>query len=405
MSSQLHVEASESSARRIPDFLIPPEYEPIVSLTESFGGQARKLWEESFVRKEEILADSEIVFTGIGGAPTENGKAPIKQYGDGSLIPVIVDLETKFGRVPKTLFLPASPVLAGDVIGLRGLARSYKEMGVEIVIPIITGLAHERQDRGFTASNGQDMRQVTTLKDVIETLAGNGYVDAGLITQPHSLRSVELGLRAGLPLLPLDAHKLLKEGAELGKISNAFVMGPDKGRKDDARILAKSLGLPMGSAVKTRDRLGNNAPVVEIDRDILEYIRSHKSHVIMFDDEIREAGTSFGMAYALDGYASNITICAVKGFFANVTGLPQTAIDYLKHPLITRIVVTDAVKPFNDVAPIYDKLEVLPLDPEIESIVRYLQLNPLRVDDPNWLRDSSQTGTLLRLDLSVEQVD
>ncbi len=384
--------------------LIPLDYEPIISLNESFGGLARRRWEEKFVGKEKNFQDAEIVYTGIGGAPIENGRVPLKEYGDGSQIPVVVDLQKKFGRIPKTLFLPASPIFADHIIGLRGLARTYKEMGVETIIAFMTGLAHERQDRAFIAHNGQDMMQVTTLKDVIGILAGGEYIDGGIISQPHSLRSVDFALRLGFPLLPLDVHRLLRDKAELRRIKKGFIMGPDKGRKDDARILASDLNLPMGSATKTRDRLGNGAPKLEIDQEILNFIKKNRCNVIMFDDEIREAGTSFGMAAALDGYAKSITICAVKAFFANVTGSSQTAIDYLKHPLITKIVVTDAVHPLNNVSPIEDKLEVVYLDPEIKNIVHFLQHNPVSPDDSEWLRDSSQTGTLLRLDLSVEQV-
>lgn len=387
----------------VPDEFAPPNYEPIISLEGSFGGQARRLWEEKFHRKEALLADAELVYTGIGAAPQGNSEVPTKQYGDGSFIPVVVDLKAKYGRIPKTLFLVASTVFADHLFGLHGLARTYKEMGVVNIVTFLTALPHERQDHVFT-QNGLTMPHVTTLKDSIEILTDRGYVDAGFITHPHSLRSTELALREGFPLLPLDGFKFLTKHADLEGIPNVFVMGPDKGRKDEARMLASVLRAPMGSAVKARNRTGNGMPTIEIPSPVLSYIKDHQCNVIMMDDEVREAGTTFKIAEALHGNANSLTVCAVKGIFANVTDSPLTAMDHLVHPLITRIVVTDAVHPLNDVSAIADKLQVLRLDEDIHHLIQFLQQYPVEPDNHEWLRDSEKTGTLWRLDLSVEQV-
>ncbi len=386
------------------DNFAPPNYEPIISLEESFGGQARRLWEDKFRGKEALFADAELVYTGIGAAPQGNSQMSVKRYGDGSLIPVVVDLNATYGRIPKTVFLVASTIFADHLFGLRGLARTYKEMGVETIVTVLTALPHERQDHTFT-QNGTTLPHVTTLKDSVEILTDRGYIDAGFITHPHSLRSTELALREGFPLLPLDGFKFLTKEAGLEGIPNVFVMGPDKGRKDEARILASVLRAPMGSAVKVRNRTGNGMPTIEIPQPVLAYIRDNQCNVVMMDDEVREAGTTFKIAEALSGSANSLTVCAVKGIFANVTDSTLTAMDHLTHPLITRIVVTDAVHPLNDVSPIARKLEVLRLDPDIRALVQFLQQNPVQPDNREWLRDSEKTGTVWRLDLSVEQVE
>lgn len=378
----------------------PADYEPLLSHEFSLGAQAKRLWEATFQESAEYAQDAAFLHTGIGGAPGGNSTIELRQFGDGSLVAPYIDLEKSLGRVPKILYLPASPLHADHVINLTGLARTYKEQGVKKVIVLLTALAHEREDHQFTGTDGLPILQVTTLKDVIKTLAQ--YVDGGLLIQPHSLRPVELGIRYGLPLLPIDPFKFMMHGINLDPKISGFVLGPDKGRKDDGRMAASWLGWPMASATKTRDREGDGTPKLHIFPQVLSYIKEHNCIVYIYDDEVREGGTIGGLARALDGYASGMIVSAVKTIFAGNGRM--TAIDHLRHPLIQRVVVTDAVRPLTDVTPIRDKLEIIPLEPELRKLVGYLQKNLINPGDPEWLRDSKETGTILRLDLSIEQI-
>ena len=192
-------------------------------------------------------------------------------------------------------------------------------------------------------------------------------------------------------------------GVNLNPQDDGFVLGPDKGRRDDGRMAASWLGWPMASATKTRDREGDGTPKVIIPSQALRYIKDHNCIVFVFDDEIREGGTIGGLARALDGYARGMVVSVVKPILAGNGHM--TAVDHLNHPLIMHIVVTDAVRPLTDITPIRDKLIVLPLEPEIHKLVNYLQINLVQPNDPEWLRDPNQTGTLLRLDLSIEQIE
>lgn len=379
----------------------PADYEPLLSHEVSLGAQARKLWESTFQECVEYAHDSAFVYTGIGGAPGENSSVELRQFGDRSLVAPYVDLEKTLGHVPKILYLLASPLNADHIINLAGLARTYKEQGVKKIIVVLTALAHERQDHQFIGADNLPMLQVTTLKDVIQTLAQ--HIDGGLLIQPHSLRPVELGIRYGLPLLPIDPFKMMMHGVNLNPQVSGFVLGPDKGRRDDGRMAASWLGWPMASATKTRDREGDGTPKVIIPPQALRFIKEHNCTVFVFDDEIREGGTIGGLARALDGYASGMVVSAVKPILAGNGRM--SAIDHLNHPLIKRVVVTDAVRPLTDTTPIHDKLVVLPLEPEIHKLVDYLQRNLVNPKDPDWLRDPDQTGTLLRLDLSIEQIE
>ena len=392
----IECEHSTINARR------PVNYEPVISLKDSWGGRARELWQTRFAEVVNPV-NSAFLCTGIGEAPLDNTRVGVRMRYDGSLIPKYDNLHEHLGHVPELLFLLASPLSTAGVVGLRGLARTYKEQGVQKIIPIMTSLAHERQDHQFFDSDGKPILEVTTLKDIVEILKDGGYIDGGIIIQPHSLRSVELALRTGFPLLPIDAFKFLVEGAELRNIKNAFVIGPDKGRKDDARILASVLDCPMGSAIKTRDRINGGRPTVIVPGDVLQHIREIQANVIIVDDEIREGGTVGGLVKALDGFANSITVCTIKAIFA--CGEEKSAIDHLSHPLIRKIVITDAVKPLNDTKPLQGKLQTIELGPEISRLVAYLQQNLVPSGDETWLRDRSKTNTPLRLDLSVEEIN
>ena len=236
---------------------------------ESPGGRARRLWEARFA--EFVGASSEIVFTGLGGAVA--GDEGVRRFKDGALIPSYIDFEQD---VPQVIFLVASALNSRHVVSLRGLSRTYKEKGVGAVIAVLTALDHERQDHRFPDEDGNPIPEVTLLKDSVEILADRSYIDGGLIVQPHSWRPVELGLRNDFPLLSIDAFDLLMENSGLKEIPNPFVMGPDKGRRDEARRLAEWLQCPVASADKTRARLKEGYPTLYIDKAILDYIGRHK---------------------------------------------------------------------------------------------------------------------------------
>lgn len=380
-----------------------PVWHPEISLVESQGGWARRLWEERLAEFAEAASrNSRILFTGIGGgAASVEGMPTVRKFQDGSEVPRYVDLKKEFGEVPELLFLVASPKTTDNVLGLRGLAREYKEQGVRVVVGVMTGLGHEREDHRFRDKWNGPIPQVTMLKDVIELLAGWGYIDGGVIVGPHSLRSVELASRKGFPLLPIDPFNFLIECSGFDEISpeRLLVMGPDKGRRREGVRMADWLQAPLASAVKERARLEDGYPTLFIPPRVLEYIRDNNCTVAVYDDEIREGGTVFELAEELTGCAQGLRVCAFKAILAG------KAVYRLNHPLIKEVIITDAVQPLTDVEPIRHKLRIIPLQDEIVSLVRYLQRNLVRPGDPDWLRDSSETGTLLELDLRVERYE
>ncbi len=380
----------------------PIDYEPVLSQSESFGAQARALWFEKFAEANEYINDSAFIYTGIGNAPGKNNNVEQTLFGDSSLIASYADLEATLGHVPKILFLLASPLTADQALNLSGLARTYKEQGVKNIIVLLTALAHERQDHIFTGADGNARLQVTTLKDVMELLSF--HCDGGLLIQPHSLRSIELGLRNQFPLLPIDPFKFMMHNAHLEEIWNGFVLGPDKGRNDEGRMVASWLRWPMGSATKIRDREHGGKPKIIIPEEVLTYIKENHCTVLVYDDEVRDGGTIGAIAVALEEHAQEMIVAAVKPIFSRAYNEDISAVDHLAHHLISRVMITDAIQPLTDVTPIAHKLEIFPLEPELLMIVRYLRNHLIEPDNPNWLRDSTQTGTLLRLDLSVEQI-
>lgn len=394
----------------------PPEWNIEESLYGP-GGQARRLWEYCFKECAEIpLERSQIIFTGIGGAVANtNGLEGVKRHGDHSEIPKYINLKKRFSEVPELLFLVASPVTADNVLGLKSLARQYKNQGVKKVITVLTGLAHERQDKDFF-DQGEKILETDMLNDVLGVLAQEDTIvrsdeeswerciDGGLIIQPHSLESVKLALQRGFPLLPIDAFDFLVANSGItGYLQNTqdkvIIIGPDKGRGSVAKRFAALFKLPFASAKKTRAKREDGYPTVTLPVKVLDYIRDNNCTVVTFDDEIREGGTIGELAKLLQAVAKAFKVYVIKPIFASNSEGTKTAIDHLFHSLIDEIVITDAVQPLNDVAPVAHKLKVVSLGQDIMNLLDYLQRNLVRSDDPNWLRDSAQTQTLLKLDL------
>lgn len=372
--------------------------------------RSRHFWEETFAETAELPSSAfQMLPTGIGRAPGDNRETEVKYFADGSRVTSYKDLRAHFGYVPQVLFLTGSPLNAEDIVGLVGLCHEYKRQGVQMIVPILTATPHERQDHKFKSTDGQDMRQTVTLRSAIRGIAGwhperdeRGNVhfqksaDALIVVQPHSAHILEYGLEEGIPILPLDALGLLYNAADLRSIPKPFVIGPDKGRKTQADILAEFLDCPKANASKVRNRRGDGQPTVTIPDDALAFIRDNGCIPIIGDDEVREGGTIGELAIGLADSAKNgMIVCTPKFICAG------KAVARLSHPTVTRIITTDAIHPVTDMSLIKGKLAVVKLQPEIERVVFYLSDGHM-VDpgNPNWLQ-SCYTGTLLHLDPSI----
>lgn len=373
------------------------------------GWQARWLWEATFAKYKNIdPSDIRVLPTGIGGAPGENSRISVHQHKDGAQLPPYVDLEKTFGKVPKVLILTASPILSEHVIGLTGLARTYKEQGVEKVIAEMTGFPHERQDHIFYNEDGEIIREVTTLKDVINAFSGwhlvkrNGVlrlersIDAAFVVQPHSLRSVDFALRQGFPLIPIDPFDFVVANVDFSACESGYILGPDRGRKGDGKRLAQLTGFPFGSAKKTRDRSSEEGkPTLVIDPEILAFIEANDCWVYTYDDEVRDGGTTGKLAGILQ---KNLILIIVKPI------ITDPAVERLSHQGIVQIITTDAVRPLANIDSIRSKMVVLSLGGELEAMNEYLRHHLVEPTNPNWM-DPSESGTLLRLHLGVEEYE
>lgn len=398
-----------------------PVYEPEVSFYESMGGIVRSMWQEKYRYLEGVIQQSsKVMFTDIGGGvSTEeviwsaDGAKGIKQHGDGLRIPPFVPLEKKFGFVPRALFLVASTRTPDEMLGLCSVAEEYRRQGVDYIFPVFTAFPHERQDHHFIDKQGEPIYQAETLQTMIRMIARSGLIDGGLVLQPHSMQVTRIGFTEGLTLLPIDASNYLLEMSGVRSVQNPFVIGPDKGRRNIAKWLATKLNCPYGVCKKSRARTTDCLPEVEIPKEVLQYIQEHDCSPVVFDDEIREAGTAQALRRALAGWAKRFYMYAVKGFFADMNGTNMTAAQALALPLEYQgepfrydkefIMVTDAVAPIKPVNEIADKLRVMQIRGDIENLTQYLQNNFVPNGNENWLRDENEMRTLLRLDLMVER--
>lgn len=412
MSSQVEAEAVVEAAEAswTPEI---PEWQELVS-PESQGWRARQLWGERMLRYAELARESSALLqTGIGGGVAgfveSNG---VSRFGDGSLVYPFVDLKAHFGQVPKVLFALASTPASDHLTNLNAAAMEYKEQGVEVFIPVLTGFPHERQDHQFLDEKKKKINQLTTLKGAVAALAGAsrlGYIDGAIVIGPHSLRPVELALRERFPLLPFDPFPFMVDQAGLRSVGKPFVVGPDKGRKNEAHRLAAYLQAPYTTAVKIRDRLVDGEPTITVDPQALAYIQENDCTVVTYDDEIREAGSIGDLRRVLDGWAKRLVVVTTKGYFASgkKAGMPITAAERLSQPLRygfeeERIVVSNAVAPLvrEALGPIKDRLIDVDLMPGIERMVERLRANLVGGDDSSWMRVN---GTELHLDLTHEQ--
>ena len=405
----------------------PFDHSETISETESWGARARQLWREKLGSFEELVKHNSFLFeTGIGmeipGIEDKTGRVIVHK--DRSVLPNLGKIMESYGlsTLPAVAFIVASTVTAEEVNAVKGLAREMKEAGVQAVFPFLKYVAHGRQDHKFTDSgSGQKMEQVTTLKDVMETLSR--YCDGAILLHPHSHRSIDFGLRLGFPVLPLDGLKMLLAKSGYRGAQNLIELGPDAGRQDAARVAADFFGCPLLSVEKIRSRLKGGRPTIIWPDGAREWIREHGYTVVITDDEIKDAGTTDAIAEDLKKYTDDVRIIAVSavmtpevvarkiirdGELVDVAPadewMASSAVQKLDKSHIREILITDAVQPIADLTPIADKVRIIPLEPEIGALVGYLQENWIPTG-PEWLRNPDQTGTLLSLDLTVESVN
>lgn len=398
-----------------------------VSQTESWGARARQLWGEKLGGFEELVKYNSFLFeTGIGieipGIEDKTGKVIVHK--DGSVLPNLGKIMESYGlsTLPAVAFIVVSTLTAEHVNAVRGLAREMKENGVRVVIPFLTSLAHERQDHKFTdEGTRQKMEQVTTLKDVVEALSR--YCDGALWLHPHSHRGVEFGLRLDFPILPIDGLRFLLAKSGYQGTRNLIELGPDAGRQDAARVAADFFDCPLLSVEKIRDRLNGGRPKIIWPEGSREWIKENGCTVVITDDEIRDAGTTDAIADDLHGFSDDIRIITVKAVmspevksrkiirngklvdvFPKNDWMASSAVQKLNKPNIKEILITDAVQPIENLTPIAEKVRIEPLQSGIETLVGYLQRCWIP-NSPDWLRNPQETGTLLNLDLTVENVN
>jgi phosphoribosylpyrophosphate synthetase len=406
------------------------EYQPEVSLTESWGGQARQLWGDKLGRFTECVSrNSATLFTNIGMSVPgieEPGQILIN-HKDGSVLPDLGKLMEINGlsSMPKVVFMVASTLSGEDVNAASELARELKENGAECVIGIFKSVAHERQDHKFIdTKSGQYMNQVTTLKGTVATIARS--FDGSMTMQDHSDRVTELLFRAGVPNLPMNVLPLLLNESGYDHITdndldNLLLIGPDFGRADEARVAANRFRCPLLSLIKDRDRLNGGRPTMIWPEGSREWIRDSRCTVVCVDDEIRDAGTMGAIAADLGGFTDDLRIIAVKAVMSPAVNarkiirngqlvdvapknswMASSAVDKLSLSWIREILITDAVQPLTDLTPIADKIRVVGLNPHLEKLVGYLKQNWIPLGE-NWMRDPNQTDTPLELNLAVEK--
>lgn len=388
-----------------------PVYDSSVS-HRSAGWKACQLWKRQLGQYKSLARKSNLlVYTGIGVAVAGQVRANgVLKFGDGSVVYPEIELSKfKEKKVPRVVFLVVSAIGSDEIVNLLTLAEEFKEQGVKIIIPVFTSFAHERQDHKFKGKSGNTINQLTTLKGVVSALSGArklGIIHGAIAIGNHSQRACELALRWNFPLLLVDTFDFMVSGARLDKTVNPFVIGPDKGRYNISERLAARLNCPYVASFKTRAREKFGDPTVVIEQRALEYIKKEKCHVVVIDDEVREAGTVAAIRKKVNGYAKYFTFAALKTIMAPSASGKKTAIDRLKRKLKPGFVseqyfFANAVQPLLDTAPIEKKIKWLNMKPQLEAIFDYLANN---LDEPAGPRnDGDYPGCSFSVDLHEEK--
>jgi phosphoribosylpyrophosphate synthetase len=346
------------------------------------------------------LKQIQVEFTHIGGGAASDEPLPkdFKNYQDGCIVPSKINLKNKYGEVPKVLILVAGLPSSEHATAVRGLARTYKEQGVERVLVFANCFPHERQDKkAFKKTTGDDSQQVLTLNEALDNLALEGYIDAMVPLHLHSREALFLSLLRPtiLPIIPIDASDYLVDQVRQVMVETTQkykMICPDKGAREKMLIWAKKLGLEIIIGEKTRDREKDNGQAtIKFPEEEIRKIQQEGMLAISIDDEIRAATTAERMADAL-GMPSSLIFAVVKLFCT------LDAVKLLAHPNFRLIIGTNAVCSAKDLTPLIEsgKLRILDLRPEIRKMTEYFR-HHLVPDGENWL-EPEETGSLLKLD-------
>ncbi|MGH7246171.1 MAG: ribose-phosphate diphosphokinase [Candidatus Levyibacteriota bacterium] len=248
-------------------------------------------------------------------------------------------------RAGKTIFA-FSPRKPNDLDSYYAMLDAITAVPVEDTTPghvyaVLPYFSHSRQERREIV--GAPAR--ATLMANIMRLAGNRRLNGILTVDVHQPRPFE---DIDIPFYNLDPWHVLQPALErrlrkMGVESNDVVfVSPDKGGEPRATAYAQRLGA-RGLVIfdKTRgDFTQTGVSHIVSERGNVDMVEG--AHAVIVDDLIAGGGTAINAANKLldDHKAASVTLVATHGTFAS-----KEAIAALQASRISRIIITDTVKP------------------------------------------------------------
>lgn len=275
------------------------------------------------------------------------------------------DPQTKLrGVTPNTehLYIIASVTNANDYDLVQRVAWTSKEVfGITCITLMAPKLGQTRQDKN-QGKHGSDPGEVVNIGARMMQL--KGLVDRAIVAEPHSSATQAFAAKYDIVLAPLSPSLEITEevfSKHLKDFSHTRIMGPDKGRNLAARRIAQHYGLKYFSFDKTRIS-GTDVEMLTLSDNDKADIEGHDAYG--YDDVYSTGSTQLQIAKQLGPL--------VTSFWAGVHLLDLVGNwqHYLKDPLPTGIVGTDAGRSIGNVESVNGRIKIMSLTNWVIRIMR-----------------------------------
>jgi len=252
----------------------------------------------------------------------------------------------------KTVFLfqtslPESAVLHKDIWDLLQMVNAARTCGAKKIIAVMPYVSYARSDKTDYPGMGIGGELLAKL---LEKSGINGFIGVDF----HSEMMEKF---FSVDVFHLSAIDLMAEALKERDLKNALILPPDMGAFNEAAVLAKRLGVPVGQVDK--ERISDS----EVKAKVMEGDLDGKD-VIIFDDEIATGGTMKALAKEIESRVNSLTFAVTHGLFSGNAVNSFKEIKKLKE-----IIVTDTI-PIKEEAKKALPLRILSVDRLLADRIR-----------------------------------
>ncbi|MCS7098083.1 MAG: ribose-phosphate diphosphokinase [Candidatus Methanomethyliaceae archaeon] len=209
------------------------------------------------------------------------------------------------------------------IIELLLMIDALKDLGAEKVKVIVPYMAYARQDARFREGEAISIR---TILKLIEAAGADEFF------------TVDIHKEFSLDILKIKAKNIMAVNAIAEFLRNMdlkspFILSPDRGGLERARILGEKLGLEFGYFEKTRDRISG---AITMRGEKIEF---NGRDVVIVDDVISTGGTiATACRIAKEGRAGKVIAICTHALLIN------NAVEKMRLAGVDDIIATDTVE-------------------------------------------------------------